>query len=52
MYRDATERSQIEPLDFAEGSYAVFGVLRLLAQGVHLNLITRHAAENRKRCGS
>jgi hypothetical protein len=47
MSRDATAWSQIGPSRFAEGSYAVFGVPRLLARGVHLNLITRHAAENR-----
>jgi hypothetical protein len=47
MSRDATEWSQIGPLRFAVGCYAVLGGLHLLAQGVHLNLITRHAAENR-----
>jgi hypothetical protein len=46
MYRDATVRSQIWPVQFAVGGYAVFGVLHLLAQVVHLPHFTRHAAEN------
>ena len=44
MYRDATVRSQIWPVRFAVGAYAVFGVLRLLAQVVQLN----SKARNRK----
>ena len=45
MYRDATVAVSDWPARFAVGGYAVFGVLRLLAQVVHL-LKYKHAAEN------
>jgi hypothetical protein len=45
MYRDATVAVSDWPARFAVGGYAVSGVLRLLAQVVHL-LKYKHAAEN------
>jgi hypothetical protein len=46
MYRDATVVVSDWPARFAVGGYAVFHLLRLLAQVVHLLPITKHAAEN------